>query len=83
MDLRYYEMIIDQGGFVDAVKISPKFQVVIPRAVRDKLGLVPGQKMQVVVYGDRIELIPEQDIRSMRGMLRGIDTTVERDNDRL
>ncbi|WP_305042895.1 AbrB/MazE/SpoVT family DNA-binding domain-containing protein [Geoalkalibacter sp.] len=68
---------------MDAVKISPKFQVVIPRAVRDKLGLVPGQKMQVVVYGDRIELIPEQDIRSMRGMLRGIDTTVERDNDRL
>lgn len=68
---------------MDAVKISPKFQVVIPRAVRDRLGLVPGQKMQVVVYGDRIELIPEQDIRAMRGMLRGIDTTVERDDDRV
>ncbi|WP_305045348.1 AbrB/MazE/SpoVT family DNA-binding domain-containing protein [Geoalkalibacter sp.] len=68
---------------MDAVKISPKFQVVIPRAVRDKLGLVPGQKMQVVVYGDRIELIPEQDICAMRGMLRGIDTTVDRDDDRL
>lgn len=68
---------------MEAVKISPKFQVVIPRSVREKLGLVPGQKMQVVAYGNRIELIPEQDIRKMRGLLKGIDTSVDRDADRL
>jgi AbrB family looped-hinge helix DNA binding protein len=68
---------------METVKISPKFQVVIPRSVREKMGLVPGQKMQVVAYGNRVELIPEQDIRQMRGLLRGIDTTVEREDDRL
>lgn len=68
---------------MEAVKISPKFQVVIPREVREKLQLVAGQKMQVVAYGNRIELIPEKDILEMRGFLRGIDTTVEREADRV
>jgi AbrB family looped-hinge helix DNA binding protein len=68
---------------METVKISPKFQVVIPRSVREKMGLVPGQKMQVVAYGNRVELIPELEIRQMRGFLRGIDTTVEREDDRL
>ena len=68
---------------MEAVKISPKFQVVIPREVREKLHLVPGQKMRVVAYGNRIELIPERDITEMRGFLKGIDTTVEREDDRL
>lgn len=68
---------------MDAVRISPKFQVVIPREVREKLHLVPGQKMQVVAYGNRIELIPERDLTEMRGFLKGIDTTVEREEDRL
>ena len=68
---------------MEAVRISPKFQVVIPREVREKLHLVPGQKMQVVAYGNRIELIPERDLIEMRGFLKGIDTTVEREEDRL
>lgn len=68
---------------MEAVRISPKFQVVIPREVREKLHLVPGQKMQVVAYGNRIELIPERDLTEMRGFLKGIDTTVEREEDRL
>ncbi|WP_298434407.1 AbrB/MazE/SpoVT family DNA-binding domain-containing protein [Geobacter sp.] len=68
---------------MEAVKISPKFQVVIPRDVREKLHLVAGQKMQVIAYGNRIELIPEREIAEMRGFLRGIDTTVERENDRV
>ncbi len=68
---------------MDAVRISPKFQVVIPREVREKLHLIPGQKMQVVAYGNRIELIPERDLTEMRGFLKGIDTTVEREEDRL
>jgi len=68
---------------MEAVKISPKFQVVIPRSVRERLHLVAGQRMQVLAYGNRIELIPEQEISAMRGFLRGIDTTVEREDDRL
>lgn len=68
---------------MEAVKISPKFQVVIPREVREKLRLVAGQRMQVIAYGNRIELIPERDILEMRGFLRGLDITVERESDRL
>jgi AbrB family looped-hinge helix DNA binding protein len=68
---------------MEAVTLSPKFQVVIPRAVREKLHLVAGQKMQVMAYGNRIELIPEREINEMRGFLKGLDTTVEREKDRL
>ena len=68
---------------MNAVKISPKFQVVIPRDVREKLHLVAGQRMQVIAYGNRIELIPEREITEMRGFLRGIDTAVEREPDRV
>jgi AbrB family looped-hinge helix DNA binding protein len=68
---------------MDAVKISPKFQVVIPREVREKMHLVAGQRMQVVAYGNRIELIPEREIADMRGFLQGINTAVERETDRI
>lgn len=65
------------------VKISPKFQVVIPQAIRQSLGLKPGQTVQAILYENRIELIPIQPMRSMRGFLKGIDTTIEREVDRL
>ena len=68
---------------MEAVKISPKFQVVIPKEVRERLHLVAGQRMQIVAYGNRIEMIPEQKIGSMRGFLAGIDTEVLREDDRL
>ena len=65
------------------VTISPKFQVVIPQAIREALGLQPGQKIQAIQYQDRIELIPVRPMRTARGMLAGIDTTVPREDDRL
>jgi AbrB family looped-hinge helix DNA binding protein len=68
---------------MNAVKLSPKYQVVIPRDVRENLHLIPGQMMQVIAYGNRIELMPSRDIREMRGFLKGIDTTVSREEDRL
>jgi AbrB family looped-hinge helix DNA binding protein len=68
---------------MEAVKLSPKFQVVIPRSVREQLELQAGQKMQVITYGNRIELIPERCIGDMRGFLRGIETVVDREDDRL
>jgi AbrB family looped-hinge helix DNA binding protein len=64
-----------------AVTVSPKFQVVIPKEVREAMNLAPGTKLQVVHYGDRIEMIPLRSSKSLRGSLRGIDTSVPRDRD--
>jgi AbrB family looped-hinge helix DNA binding protein len=68
---------------VESVTISPKYQVVIPKAIRRRLSLCPGQKIQAIVYDDRIELIPVRPIRRMRGYLKGIDAHIDRDADRL
>ena len=65
------------------VTISPKYQVVIPQAIRKSLKLQPGQKIEAILYDNRIELIPIKPISEMRGFLSGIDTTVERESDRL
>lgn len=67
---------------MSVVTVSPKFQVVIPRAIREALGLEPGQKMQALEYQDRVELIPVRPAKALRGILRGIDTTVAREPDR-
>jgi len=67
---------------MEIVRISPKFQVVIPKKVREGMGLVPGRTFQVLQYGSRIELVPLEPMASLRGFLRGIDTDVPRDEDR-
>jgi AbrB family looped-hinge helix DNA binding protein len=68
---------------MQTVTVSPKYQVVIPKAVRQALHLRPGQKMQVVEYDGRIELIPERDIKELRGFLKGINTEFKREEDRV
>ena len=68
---------------MSVVLVSPKYQVVIPKAVREALNLHPGQRIQVIQYQNRIELVPLRPIKSARGFLRGIDTTIEREDDRL
>lgn len=65
------------------VTVSPKFQVVIPRDIREALRLEPGQQVQVLQYQNRVEFIPVQPMRQMRGFLKGLDTTVPRDKDRV
>lgn len=65
------------------VRVSPKYQVVIPREVREALGIRAGAKVQVFQYGDRIEYVPVRKLSKMRGFLKGIDTTVGRDEDRV
>jgi len=64
------------------ITVSPKFQVVIPKEIRQKLNLKPGQKLQVIQLGDRIEFIILKDIRDARGFLKGINTDINREGDR-
>jgi AbrB family looped-hinge helix DNA binding protein len=68
---------------MDVVTVSPRFQVVIPQAIRERLGILPGQKVQALVYQNRVELIPLRPAKALRGSLRGLDTTVRRDRDRV
>jgi len=68
---------------MQSVTISPRYQVVIPKTIRKALNLRPGQRMQVVESNGRIELIPERDIKDLRGFLRGINTEFKREGDRV
>jgi AbrB family looped-hinge helix DNA binding protein len=68
---------------VEKVVISPRFQVVIPRSVRERLKLKPGQQAQVIPHENRIELIPLRPARELRGSFRGMSTDLVRDEDRL
>jgi AbrB family looped-hinge helix DNA binding protein len=77
------------GNMIDmeTVTLSPKYQVVIPQSIRNALQLAPGDKMHVIGYGDRVEIIPSRSMKSMRGFLRRpgtqADTQIEREPDRL
>ena len=68
---------------METVRVSSKFQVVIPRRVRDSLGIRPGQRVQVLLYNNRMELVPLRPIKQLRGFLKGLDTAVERHQDRV
>ena len=79
MLLSYYNLLID----MHTVTVSPKFQVVIPQAVREALRLSAGEKMRVVPYANRVEFIPVRPVRELRGVLRGMDRVIDREEDRL
>ena len=66
---------------MDAVTVSPKYQVVIPRSVRERMRIRPGERLQVISFDDRIELIPVRPMRSMRGFLKGLDASFKRDEE--
>lgn len=68
---------------LNVVTVSSKYQVVIPASVRERLPLRPGQKVRVLYYDGRVELVPVRPMRQMRGFVRGIDTRVTRERDRL
>ncbi len=67
---------------METVTVSPKYQVVIPKSIRERLGLRPGQKVQAIVYENRIELVVVRPVRKAKGFLKGIDTDVPREKDR-
>ncbi len=64
---------------MDAVTVSPKYQVVIPLKVRERMRVKPGQKMHVIAYDNMVVFIPVRPIKQARGPLKGIDTSIERD----
>ena len=66
---------------MNSVTVSPKFQVVIPQKVRESLGVKAGQKMIVLAYDNRIVLVPDRPIQSARGSLKGMNTSMERDEE--
>ncbi|HMJ07552.1 MAG TPA: AbrB/MazE/SpoVT family DNA-binding domain-containing protein [Pyrinomonadaceae bacterium] len=68
---------------MQTVTLSSKFQIVIPQSIREELQLTPGEKFRVIRYSDRVELIPVREMEEMRGFLRGMDTIIEREDDRL
>ena len=68
---------------MNVVTVSSKFQIVIPKELRERLGIEPGQKIQAFALEDRIELVPIRPLKSMRGFLKGIDTSVDREADRV
>ncbi len=68
---------------MNTVIVSSKFQVVIPKEVRRRLKLKPGQKLQIIETGEGIQFIPLKNIKEARGFLKGIDTNIKREKDRL
>ena len=78
MRIWYYDTCID----MPAVTISPKYQVVIPKAVREKYALLPGDKVEMIELDGRIELVPIRPAKALRGFLKGVKNTFERESDR-
>jgi AbrB family looped-hinge helix DNA binding protein len=68
---------------METVTLSPKFQVVIPLAIRKELNLTAGEKFHVLRYGERVEFVPAKTMQQMRASLQGMDTKIEREGDRL
>jgi len=66
---------------METVTVSPKYQVVIPSRFRKQLDMKPGQKVRMILYDNRIEMIPVKSMEEARGFLKGIDTTIERESD--
>ena len=67
---------------MQTVTISPKYQVVIPKELREALHLRPGEQLHVFRYQNRLEFVPVKEIKKMRGFLQGMDTPIDRDQDR-
>ncbi len=68
---------------METTTVSPKFQVVIPKKIREGMGLEPGQKLMVMEYDDRIEMVVIRSVEQLKGRFSGLDTVVEREEDRL
>jgi AbrB family looped-hinge helix DNA binding protein len=64
---------------MDKVTVSPKFQVVIPKKLREELQLKPGEVLQIYLFEDSLRLQRPRSIKDLRGMAKGLQW---RDDDR-
>ena len=62
---------------METVTICPKFQVVIPQKIREQLGLRSGEKVQMIPFDGRVEIIPSKPMKPMRGFVKGINTEID------
>lgn len=68
---------------MNTVVVSPKFQVVIPKEIRENVGLKAGTVLEVITYGNRIEFVPIQPMKNLKGLFKGINTEIEREENRV
>jgi AbrB family looped-hinge helix DNA binding protein len=68
---------------MNTVIVSSKYQVVIPKEIREMIGLQVGTRLEIVSYGTRIELVPIQPMKKLKGIFKGLDTGIQRDDDRV
>jgi AbrB family looped-hinge helix DNA binding protein len=68
---------------MNTVTVSSKYQVVIPKEIRDTVGLKAGTILEVISYGNRIEFVPIQPMKNLKGIFKGMNTDIEREEDRL
>lgn len=68
---------------MNTVIVSSKYQVVIPKEIRENIGLQVGTALEIITYGNRIELVPIHPMKSLKGVFKGINTEIMREDDRL
>jgi len=68
---------------MDTVTLTSKFQIALPKDVRERMNLAVGQRLTILAVDGQIVLAPQSEAPSMRGFAAGIDTTVPRDDDRV
>ena len=68
---------------MNTVTLSSEYQLSIPKDIRELVGLEAGASFQIIPYNNRIELIPIKPIKTLKGIFKGIDTNITREDDRL
>jgi len=68
---------------MNTVTLSQEYQLVFPKEIRETIGIKAGTSFEVIPYNNRIELIPIKPIKNLKGIFKGIDTNIIRDNDRI
>jgi AbrB family looped-hinge helix DNA binding protein len=71
------------GAAMNTVVLSSEYQVLIPEEIREKTGLQAGASLEVISYNNRIELVPIKPMKNLKGIFKGIDTIILREDDRI
>jgi len=68
---------------MNTVTLSNEYKLVIPEDIRNSIGVKAGTTFEIISYNNRIELVPIKPMKNLKGIFRGIDTNITRDDDRL